>query len=311
VPGFKKGNIYVIEFGFASCTPCRASIPHLTVLAKKYAGKIQIIGVHIWENNKEKPGDLSYVGKVEQFIQPLGNKIGYAVAVDVPQQTTAERWGGGAPRTFVIGRDGTIAWIGHPDDLEPVIIQLLADSFDVYSTAQKEQENKTYTDSMFSMIWKDKEAGNHARAVALTDSLISKYPSSTWLYYQKYRVLNGMDDNNQRADSLVRWLLRTRPQGFHVMYYLSSELVEGAHPNLDLGIAMADWALDESVYDYASAFILHVKSSAYYKKGDTPKAIELQKKAIALIRPDNTAMRDAKKTLESRLAYYQKSMTHQ
>ena len=45
--GFEKGKIYVVEFWATWCGPCKANIPNLTTLAKKYAGQVSISGIDI------------------------------------------------------------------------------------------------------------------------------------------------------------------------------------------------------------------------------------------------------------------------
>src|SRR5689334_25163119 len=60
VNSLKKGNVYVVEFWATWCGPCKQSIPHLTELAKKYAGKATFIGVSSFEKNAPKGEYSSY-----------------------------------------------------------------------------------------------------------------------------------------------------------------------------------------------------------------------------------------------------------
>ena len=112
IPTFQKGQLYVVEFWATWCGPCKENIPHLTELAKKYQGKVSIIGVDVWESND--PEATSTIPKVAAFVKAQGARMDYHVAVDRGDSTVANAWlkkadEGGLPTTFVIGKDGKIA----------------------------------------------------------------------------------------------------------------------------------------------------------------------------------------------------------
>jgi thiol-disulfide isomerase/thioredoxin len=116
VQKLEKGKVYVLEFWATWCGPCIAAIPHVTELQKKYADQgLTVIGMNIWEND---------VAAVEPFVKKMGDKMDYAVATDVVPQgerrgKMAQTWmaaagRNGIPCSFIVDRDGKIAWIGHP-----------------------------------------------------------------------------------------------------------------------------------------------------------------------------------------------------
>jgi thiol-disulfide isomerase/thioredoxin len=117
VASLQVGKTYVIEFWASWCPPCKASIPHLTELQKKYP-KVVFIGVNVWE--KEGPA------KGEAFAKSQGDAMGYRVAQDdvsagLDKGKMALTWlkaakQNGIPCAFVVNDDGKIAWIGHPMD---------------------------------------------------------------------------------------------------------------------------------------------------------------------------------------------------
>src|SRR5207237_651391 len=117
------GKIYVVEFWATWCPPCRASIPHLSELNKRFKDKgVVFIGVTDEEPTKVKP-----------FVQNMGEKMNYTVAIDDSKQTgAAYAWGiRGIPSAFVIDRKGKAVWYGHPlIGLEQVIDQVLAGKSD-------------------------------------------------------------------------------------------------------------------------------------------------------------------------------------
>jgi thiol-disulfide isomerase/thioredoxin len=110
-----SSKLYVVEFWATWCPPCRTSIPHLTELAKKYDGKAQVIGVSVYEREKTQEARLT---KVTDFVQGMGDKMSYTVAVDDDKKSMASDWmeaagQNGIPTAFIV-KDGKIAWIGHP-----------------------------------------------------------------------------------------------------------------------------------------------------------------------------------------------------
>jgi thiol-disulfide isomerase/thioredoxin len=104
----KGKNIYVVEFWATWCPPCRASIPHLTELQKKFKDKgVIVIGV-----------SDETVAEVKPFVTKMGTKMEYTVAVDKNDKTSAAYMGafgvGGIPHAFVVDKTGAIVWHGHP-----------------------------------------------------------------------------------------------------------------------------------------------------------------------------------------------------
>src|SRR5207244_3807159 len=99
---------------------CRVSIPHLTKLRKENKD-VTFIGVSVWERD---------VSKVKPFVEEMGEKMEYRVAMDlVPEDekkgsgAMAKNWmeaagQDGIPAAFVVNGDGVVAWVGHPNDLD-------------------------------------------------------------------------------------------------------------------------------------------------------------------------------------------------
>ena len=103
-----RDKIYVVEFWATWCGPCRTSIPHLTELQKKYADKgVVFVGISDEKANVVKP-----------FVEKMGQKMDYVVACDDERKTYAgymEAYGrNGIPSAFVVDKEGTVAWAGHP-----------------------------------------------------------------------------------------------------------------------------------------------------------------------------------------------------
>lgn len=111
-------NITLVEFWATWCKPCLRTIPHLTELHHRYGDRgLQIVGV------SDESRDV-----VLPFVEEMGQKMDYPVAVDVNNKTTNRFRGTDTPipRAYLFNELGTLIWIGHPADpeLEQLIKEL-------------------------------------------------------------------------------------------------------------------------------------------------------------------------------------------
>jgi thiol-disulfide isomerase/thioredoxin len=126
---FAKGQVYVVEFWATWCAPCRAQIPRLTELARKYKGKLTILGVDLLGQ------EIVSLQKVKAFVDSLGSRMNYEVAAE-DSNFMSTAWidatgRQGIPRSFVINREGRIAWTGHPYYLDTVLPDILKGRWDL------------------------------------------------------------------------------------------------------------------------------------------------------------------------------------
>jgi cytochrome c biogenesis protein CcmG/thiol:disulfide interchange protein DsbE len=117
VPGLSdadlKGRVTVVNVWASWCVPCHDEVPQLEELAKDK--RVRLVGI----NYKDQPDNA------RRFIGRYGNPF-VAVGAD-PNGRAAIEWGVyGVPETFVVGRDGRIAYklIGPitEDNLKSVLI---------------------------------------------------------------------------------------------------------------------------------------------------------------------------------------------
>ncbi len=133
----KGKKICVVEFWATWCPPCRASIPHLTELQKQYADKnVVVIGI-----------SDEAAGKVRPFVDRMGDKMAYTVGTNPGRQTHKdymEAFGvNGIPHAFVVDKDGTIVWHGHPmAGLDTALEELVAGKYDLEAAKRAERAGK-------------------------------------------------------------------------------------------------------------------------------------------------------------------------
>jgi cytochrome c biogenesis protein CcmG/thiol:disulfide interchange protein DsbE len=111
-PAAFKGNVSVVNVWASWCVPCHDEAPLLVDLAKDK--RIRVIGI----NYKDAADNA------RRFLGRYGNPFA-AVGADVNGRASIE-WGVyGVPETFIIGRDGAIAYklVGPitPDNVERVL----------------------------------------------------------------------------------------------------------------------------------------------------------------------------------------------
>jgi len=137
----KGKKIYVVEFWATWCPPCRASIPHLTELQKKFKDKdVVFVGV-----TTEKP-DV-----VRKFVDQMGDKMDYVVAIDKDDGTSdgyMKAFGAnGIPHAFVVDKDGKFAWQGHPmAELEQTLQEVIDGKYNIEKSKKRDRSQKLLQD---------------------------------------------------------------------------------------------------------------------------------------------------------------------
>jgi thiol-disulfide isomerase/thioredoxin len=132
VNSFDTGKVYVVEFWATWCGPCVRSMPHLTALQKANP-EVVVIGVAASEKGPadrpdlgvEQPAEDPRVTEIRKFLRAQGDKVSYRIAFD-GDGTMGRAWMLAAkqrtiPWACVIGRDGVITWMGHPDRIEEAL----------------------------------------------------------------------------------------------------------------------------------------------------------------------------------------------
>jgi len=145
VKAFAKDKVYVVEFWATWCGPCIAAMPHLNDLHDEYKAKgLEVIGLTSKDaNNSQKA--------VEEFVAKNGKKFTYRFAYcddrDTDKAYMEAAGQDGIPCSFVVGKDGKIAYIGHPMELDDVLPLILdgkwkgKESMDAITARMKELDD--------------------------------------------------------------------------------------------------------------------------------------------------------------------------
>jgi thiol-disulfide isomerase/thioredoxin len=306
VTAFAKDKAYIVEFWATWCGPCRTSIPHLNEIYQKFKDKgLVVIGQNVWENDE---------AQVKPFVEKMGDKMTYRVALDdktgQEKGAMAETWmeaagQRGIPAAFLVGKDGKIAWIGHPMSLQESVIEgVLAGTFDVAKAAaefKKQQESEgelrklsmKFSEAMRGKNWDEADA----TLAQITKLLPEGQKDAT--QSARLQILVGKGDLDGAAE-LAGKLSEKNPGNAPMLNELAWLLV--TQDNLKGKALTTAHALAVKANEAAGGkdpSILDTLARATFLTGDKAKAIELQQKAVEL------AGEDMKKQLQGNLESYQ------
>jgi thiol-disulfide isomerase/thioredoxin len=314
VDALKDGQIYVVEFWATWCGPCRASIPHVSDLAEKYKDKVTFAGVSVWEQD---------VADVEPFLKEMGEKMAYNVAIDdVPEGkkgdegVMATTWlaaaeESGIPVAFVVGKDGNIAWIGHPMEMDEPLAEIVEGKWDVAAaaTARKEEKELQAKTQTFARKLSEALGDNDTKAaIKLIDEFLVENPKlEPQLAMAKLQLLSKEDAKAAAVyqKKLVDEICKDNPQALN---NLAWEIVdpekEGKPVPDDLALALKAAERANELTKDENGPILDTLARARFLSGDAKGAADAQEKAIKYTDDPDDAMKDRleeyKKAAESK-----------
>jgi len=206
--------------------------------------------------------------KVGPFISKKGNAMDYVVAIDDENKTTdayLKAFGIKAiPYAFVVDREGNIAWAGHPlDGLDRVLGELVADRYDLKGKVRSARAEKLLP-VYFYMAAKTQE---HDLAKQVGE-----------------RIFQYGKDNVDLLNVLA-WKIITLKEIEKRDFELASRAVDRAY----------------TLCEGKSDSVLDTYALVLFARGQTGKAIEFQKRAVAI--------NDKEEAYKKRLEAYRKHQT--
>lgn len=284
VKGFQKDSVYVVEFWATWCGPCIASMPHLDELAQKFQ-KQGLVVVALTTEDEANSSEA-----VEEFVKGDGAKyhFRYAFCDDDKMMTqymiASEQQG--IPCSFVVGKDGKVAFIGHPSELDDVLPQVLDGTWSVEKAQQlaaaKEQLNEVIgrmeSDPVGALAELDKLAkaspskakSDEFQLIRLACLAMAKkhdelIPAAEARLIQLSEAKNGMG-----LVSLAEILLGANAQSPH------AKLAEMGTKAIETAVAV----------DGKDPIVMLMAAQLYRLSGNREKGAEYAKKAIEIAPPD-------------------------
>ena len=292
-------KLHLVEFWATWCPPCKASVPLLTDLQKKFEKDLVVIGVTDPDPYENSPTEI------KQFVKKQGAAMTYTVAMDDSGATTKAYMSAedvmGIPHAYLVGRDGRVLWQGSPLDpsLDSVISEVIAGKYDM-AAAQKavdlqrslqkrfEALDTAYRMGQIDVVWQglteilSLDPGNELGL----QLLISVYSEEDG-YGEKFRQWVGGQLKDHGANTVAMSTL--------AIALLSIENFSAKVPDLAIEAARTSYESSGKNDPFATAIF----AQALYQIGALDRAIELQTAVVA------KADEDSRKIAAGVLAYYQ------
>ena len=210
----KGKKVVVVEFWATWCPPCLQSIPHLTELQKKYKDEVVFVGI------SDEPADT-----VKPFVEKMGDKMDYIVAVDNQLKTTEAYLGAfgvsGIPVAFVVDKKGDVVYQGHPLDPEFTMAlgEVVAGTFDPKKITERKALQEKVAKDINTYFKLALEGATLEQLKELSEPLLTALQEDEEaLYFIGFNLTN--DES-----------LKTRDLDFaHKALVRANELLEGKHP---------------------------------------------------------------------------------
>ena len=324
VQRFEKGTVYVLEFWATWCIPCKAAMPHLSDLARKYKDRVTIIGIDIKEDKTTSKE------KIKAFVDNMGHRMDYNVAIqDSNFMETDWLYASGEqgiPESFVVNAEGRLAWVGHPSKLDKVLPQIVNNSWDI-TGALAERNSERYLAALDDSLSYELRRYNRDRrlnpnaadkldsVLLAIDEIIRKEPRLKYAPHVAFHTFGFLLETDlHKAYEYGKTAIVT-PTYREPVYDIISEAVMWYSDKLfltaeiyHLGAEAYQTEIDDTPYPELVNMPKRYNKMAewYWRANDTAKAIEAQQKAIDELKRRKNFSKEDLAAYELRLQQYKK-----
>ena len=259
---FETGKVYVVEFWATWCSPCRASMPHLSKLQEQYTDyDVTFIGV----SDEDLQTVISFLFKEDKKDGKINNdRTQYTLTTDPDESVKNDyfRAAGqtGIPSAFIIGKDTKVEWIGHPMEMDEPLEAVVKDTWDRDAFKIKFQDDRRAQEILM------KRQKQFAAAMGAED-----WATAVELYWDSTGGLNQ-----------VAWTI-----------------VDDANvKNRDFDVALKAAQRATELSEQNDAAILDTLARVYYEKGDVKSALKWQRLAAQTLSDDDPFADDVRESLK-------------
>jgi thiol-disulfide isomerase/thioredoxin len=266
------GTVSVVEFWATWCGPCRETIPHLTSIQAAHP-ELQIIGLSDEDADTVKP-----------FVEEMGAKMVYRVGLaDAPTYASYMQGVQGIPHAVIVDGTGIVVWSGHPMEMESVLTDVLAGTFDV---AKAKQISAAQNDLQESLSGRSPDLPRAKKAIA---TLLAINPVD-----QRAIDLRIAIAKHEENPAEVRAALEAVPveqltaEAANALAWERAVDEDLGSRHLDIALAFIDHGL---TLKPGEAALIDTRARILYALGALDLAIAEQERACAL-EPDSEGMQE-------------------
>uniref|UniRef100_UPI00397B348B redoxin family protein n=1 Tax=Bradyrhizobium sp. NDS-1 TaxID=3080014 RepID=UPI00397B348B len=298
---FELGKLYIVEFWASWCYPCVKAMPHLIELQAKYKDEgLEVVGVAAYE---KAPTAAEARTKLDAWLTENFSNLNYRIGFDSTGEMK-KLWmdascSSTVPRSFIVDRDGHIAFFGDPTDIAHVLPKIIngtwssdeAKAADAKRIADDQRTERFY--SIKDTIRSAEEAKDWRAALSAAEEGIAMMPDDRHFREIQARLLLQMRDTAtgfQVLRQLVEDAIEKRSDAVRGLIAVMDQLFgpenDKAHlPRAErfaIGREVSEYILN-SVQDSGGPIFdsYRVVAQYYYESGDKQRAIELIERAMA------------------------------
>ncbi len=301
-------NVYVVEIWATWCPTCKITIPHLSELQKRYADKgLVVVGV---SSEDEKT--------VGNFAAKQAD-MNYNVAVDDARKTSDAYMGkgaGGIPCSFVVGKDGTVLWKGHPMDLDRVLQKIFNNEFDMskqkkigvlHDKLQQSLQTEKFDDiiklceqtldldpgddlAIRTRLYVFENQNQMEGALPFFDELQKKAPKNENLYLMKLDMMNQLDvpaEEKLRECRKIIDAFADNPEVLNSLAWMVMDRMRFGTWSVKVAYDAAKKAVElapQDIKPVKKAYYLTSLARACYSSGKIADAVARQEEAVRLVK---------------------------
>ncbi|ESZ70086.1 TlpA disulfide reductase family protein [Mesorhizobium sp. L103C105A0] len=143
----QPGKVYIVEFWATWCGRCVAEMLHLVQLQETYKDSgLEVVGIAA---DEDAPTAVEARTRLDAWLTEkcpdLNHRIAFDVTGEMKKLWREPSFSVGIPTSFVVDRDGHIAFIGHPSQLDEVLPKVLNGSWRTSNKAKAADQERIAT----------------------------------------------------------------------------------------------------------------------------------------------------------------------